>query len=144
MMTLDEHLQLATRTTRTAATVGVVLGVLGLLLAVVGLYGMVAYVVSRRTREFGIRMALGANPAVLQRQVLQQGLWVAATGITIGLLLAFAAGHLLRGMLLGVSAIDPLTLGASAVVIGGVTLWASYLPARQASHVDPLRALRQE
>jgi predicted permease len=144
IVTLDEHLQLATRTTRTAGMVAAVLGALGLLLAVVGLYGVIAFAVSRRAREFGVRLALGARPVDLRRHVLRHGLVLVATGLGFGLCLAFAASRLLRGMLLGVGPMDPLTLAGSSAVIAAVTMLATCLPARDAARVDPVWALRQE
>jgi predicted permease len=118
--------------------------VLALLLAALGLYGVLAYSVSQRTAEFGVRMALGADPASLMRLVIRQGVSVAAVGAAIGLALALVVGRAAAGLLYDVPPADPLTLTAVLVVLGSVTLLACYLPARRATRVDPVVALREE
>jgi macrolide transport system ATP-binding/permease protein len=115
-----------------------------LLLSVVGLYGVVAYSVSRRTREIGVRMALGAQPGVVYRLILKESARLIAAGASSGLVCAVAAATLLRGMLFGVSPADPQTLATVAVVLGGAALLASYIPARRAATVNPVDALRAE
>ena len=114
----------------------------GLLLAAVGLYGVLAYTVARRTREIGIRMALGAQLADVRRLILGQGLALVAVGGVIGITVALATGRLLRAYLFGVSSTDPVTLVAVTVVLAAVALFACWLPARRATRVNPMEALR--
>jgi len=123
---------------------GGVLGGLAFLLAVSGLYGVVAYSVARRTRELGIRIALGAAPRAATRLVLRQGLLLAALGVGVGLVLATAVGAALRGVLYGISPTDPWALAGAAVAVLFVAALASWLPARRAAKVDPMVALRTE
>jgi macrolide transport system ATP-binding/permease protein len=115
-----------------------------LLLGVVGLYGVVAYSVGRRTREIGIRMALGARRAVVYRMILAEAGRLTGIGLGIGMVGAVAASSLLRGLLFGVRSWDVPTLGAVAAVLGASSLLASYLPARRAASVDPAATLRSE
>ena len=119
-------------------------GVLALLLAVVGLYGVIAASVAQRTREYGIRMALGANVTALLRLVVGQGLRLALWGIGIGVVLAALLTHLMAALLYGMSPLDPLSYLAAAAVLLAVAALASYVPALRATRVDPLRALRWE
>ena len=113
-------------------------------LAVLGIYGTVAYSVSQRTREIGIRLALGAQRQDILRLVLGQGARMVAVGLVVGLLVAAGLGHFLTSLLYGVKANDPATLTGVALVLGVAALAASYLPARRAMRVDPLEALREE
>ena len=115
-----------------------------LLLGVIGLYGVVAYSVSQRTREIGVRMALGAQRGAVYRLILGEAGFVAAVGIVIGLGCSIAAAALLRGLLFGVDAWDVPTLSSVAVVLGVCALAGSYLPARKAASVNPVEALRAE
>jgi predicted permease len=117
---------------------------LALLLGVVGLYGMVAYSVSRRTREIGVRMALGAQPGSVYRLILQEAAWLAAAGIAIGLACSVVAATLIRGLLFGIQPWDVPTLAAVAAVLGIAAVLASFIPARRAASVDPVEALRAE
>ena len=126
-----------------AALLGV-LGTLALLLAALGLFSVMAYSVSQRTQEIGIRMALGAQMIDVFRPVVGQSLRLALAGIGIGLLLSFALTRLVASQLLGVSATDPLTFVAVSCLLCAVALAASYIPARRAAKVDPLIALRTE
>jgi predicted permease len=117
---------------------------IALLLAVTGVYAMMAYAVSQRTHEIGVRMALGARAAGVTKMVVGQGVTIAALGVAIGLAGAFAATRVMGGMLAGVSPGDPLSFGLVAGILGGVALLASWLPARRAARVDPMVALRSE
>lgn len=120
------------------------LGLVGLLLAVVGLYGVVAYSVSRRTHEIGIRIAIGALPRDVLTLVLRQGLAFTAIGVPVGIAIALLSGRVVQKMVVGVSFQDPLILAGVPAVLVGAMLAACWLPARRASRVDPLRALRQD
>jgi len=117
---------------------------LGLLLAGVGIYGVVSYSVAQRTNEIGIRIALGARAADVVRLILKHGLALAAIGVAIGLSGSFALTRLMKGLLFGVSATDPLTFAAIALLLIGVALMACWIPARRAARVDPMLALRLE
>jgi ABC-type antimicrobial peptide transport system permease subunit len=119
-------------------------GGIALLLAVIGVYGVKSYVVSRRTREFGIRIATGAQPRALLWQVLLEGSRITVVGIGIGLLLALGAGQLLQGFLYGVGAVEPVVLLAAPLILFTASLLASYIPALRATRVDPTVALRSE
>ena len=119
-------------------------GVVALVLATVGLYGVVAYSVSRRTREVGIRMAIGATRGQVLWLILSQGTRLALGGIVMGGIGAVFAGRLLQSLLYGVSATDPLAFGIAAAILLAVALVANAVPARAATRVDPLRALRTE
>jgi len=119
-------------------------GLLALGLAATGIYGVIAYSVSQRTQEFGIRMALGAEGADVRRLVLREGLKVVLIGVTAGLALSLAAARLIAGFLYGVGANDPLTFVGVALLLTAVALLACYLPARRATKVDPMVALRVE
>ncbi|MET0397871.1 MAG: ABC transporter permease [Longimicrobiaceae bacterium] len=129
---------------RIAAVLVGVFGLLGLVLAAVGIYGVLAFHVGQRTQEIGVRMALGATAADVVRLVLRQGLVLVAVGVALGLAAAFAATRLLASFLHGVSATDPTTFLAVPLLLAAVALLASWLPARRASRVDPMTALRTE
>ena len=118
--------------------------VLALLLSVVGLYGVIAYSVSQRTREIGVRMALGAQRSSVYRLILREAGWLAGVGIGLGLLCSVAAATLMRTLLFGTAATDVPTLAAVAVVLALSALAASYIPARRATRIDPMVALRHE
>ncbi|MGB8480880.1 MAG: ABC transporter permease [Acidobacteriaceae bacterium] len=125
------------------AALAAVLGMLGLILAIVGVYGVLSYVVSQKTNEIGIRIALGAQRADILRMVYRQGLRIVGIGLAVGLAASFAAAHLMRSFIV-VSATDPATyLGVSAILVT-IALLACYIPARRAMGVDPMQALRSE
>jgi putative ABC transport system permease protein len=118
--------------------------VIALVLATAGLYGVISYLVAQRTRELGIRMALGARPSEVVRLVMRQGVLLAALGIGIGVVAAFGLSRFIESLIYGVSARDPLTFCALAALLACVALMATWLPARRASRVDPIVAIRGE
>jgi ABC-type antimicrobial peptide transport system permease subunit len=126
-----------------AAWLLTLLACVSLMLAVIGVYGSMAYSVSQRTRELGIRVALGADAATVIRLVVRQGFRLSVIGIASGLAVAVAASRLIAGLLYG-SATDPVILVAVPVILGVAVVAASYLPARRATRVDPLTSLRYE
>jgi predicted permease len=142
--TMEEHLRGALFLPRLAGTLFGVFGVVGLLLAAVGLYGVMNYLVSRRTREIGIRMALGAQPAGVQRLVVWQGMALTLIAVVLGLGAAFAVTKLFTSILYGVRPHDLLTFTVVPVFLAGVAVLACWIPSRRAARVDPLVALRYE
>jgi hypothetical protein len=120
------------------------LGILALILAVIGLYGVMAWMVVQRTREIGIRMALGAQARNVLALVLRQGMKLVLIGAVIGIPASLAVARLLASMLIGLTTSDALTIGVVTALLMGVTLLACYLPARRATKVDPLETLRYE
>ncbi len=142
--TLVQQMVPATIVQRIGAAVLGIFGGLALLLSAVGIYGVVAYSVAQRTRELGVRVALGATAPAVIRLVLGHGLRLTGAGILVGGLLALGAGRLLRSQLFGLNPADPLTFGVLIVALGGVALLASLLPARRAARVDPVVALKGE
>jgi len=129
---------------RAGATLFSVFGGLALVLATVGVYGVKTYSVSRRTREIGIRMALGAERGTVQRMILREGAVMLASGVLVGLLLAAVTGKLISGLLYNVGALDPLAFTIAPLVLALVAFLATWLPARRATHVTPMVALRTE
>ena len=117
---------------------------LALVLACIGIYGVMAYSVSQRTNEIGIRMALGARASRILRMILGEASWMAITGIVVGLAGGLALTRLIASMLYGLKPWDPVTFCASALLLLSVALAASAVPARRAARIDPMRALRHE
>ena len=144
LTTMEDHLGYATIAQRLGATLLGAFGGVGLLLAVVGLYGVLAYVVSRQTREIGIRMALGSERSAVMGLVLGRGVRLTAIGLVLGMMVAAALSHLLGRFLFGVPSLDPVTFAAIVPVFALAALAASYIPARRATRVSPMVALRTE
>lgn len=144
MFALSDFIGASRFTQKVAASLLGVLGTLALLLAALGLFSVMAYTVSQRTREIGIRMALGARTSDVIRPVLGQALRLTLVGVGVGLALSFALTRLVASQLLGVSATDPLTFVGVSCLLCAVALAASFIPARRATRVDPLVALRSE
>ena len=144
--TMNESLNgfMGFRVFRMGAQQAASMGVLGLILAAIGIYGVVSYGAAQRTREIGIRMALGAAPPNVRAMILRQGAWVVAGGLTAGLLGAILFTQLTRRVLPLVDTTDPLTFALVSFLLAVIALWACYLPARRAMRVDPIVALRHE
>ncbi|MEJ7576809.1 MAG: ABC transporter permease [Pyrinomonadaceae bacterium] len=144
VVTMKEHMRLPLAPAKLFAWLTSALGFLALLLASVGLYGVMAYLVSNRTQEIGIRIALGANQRDVLRLILIEGLTLVGVGILCGLLASLAATRVMATVLYNVSANDPTTFASVAMLLAGVALVACYIPARRAMKVDPMVALRYE
>jgi putative ABC transport system permease protein len=142
--TLEQHMQLPLFPAQAAGALLGLFGGLALLLAIVGLYGVIAYSVSQRAREIGVRIALGAGRGDVLRLVIAQGLRLTGMGLGIGFIAAVVVSRVLSSVLYGVTPTDPISFGVVAAVFTAVALLASYLPARWAARVDPIRALRSE
>jgi putative ABC transport system permease protein len=142
--TMDQLLYDSVATSRFRAVLFAAFAALGLVLAMIGIYGVMAYSVSQRTSEIGIRVALGAQKKTVLRMILRQGATLAVIGVAIGLTASFALARVLNGLLFGVHASDPLTFAGVAVLVITVGLAACYIPARRAMRVDPIVALRYE
>jgi ABC-type antimicrobial peptide transport system permease subunit len=140
--TVTEHLSLALWPSWMGALLLGSLGFLALILASMGVYGVMAYSVSQRTRELGIRMALGAQARQVLQLVLRQGMTLAAIGLLIGLLAAFGSTRLVAALLYGVNPSDPLIFISVTVLLAGAAFAACYFPARRAFKIDPVIALR--
>jgi ABC-type antimicrobial peptide transport system permease subunit len=141
---LEDRISVSLLLPRAAASLFGFLGLLGLALASIGLYGVIAYTTSQRTHEIGIRMALGAKSCEILELILRQGLILGAAGVAIGLAAAFAITRLLTVVLYGISATDAITFLGISLLLLLISLGASYIPARRATRVDPLVALRYE
>jgi predicted permease len=142
--TMEDHMGIALVPARLGGSVLGLFGVLGLILAAVGIYGVMAYSVSQRSRELGIRVALGADRSSVLRLVVGEGLKLTVIGTVLGLLGAFGAAQLVKGMLYNVNALDPLAFVGVPLVLLSVAAFAVYLPARRAAGVDPMKALKIE
>jgi putative ABC transport system permease protein len=142
--TMDEIVASSLARLSFTLTLLVIAAAVALVLGVVGLYGVISYIVTRRTSEIGVRLALGAQPGDVRAMILRQGLSVALVGVAVGLIAASALANLLASLLFEISARDPVTFGAVALVVTSVSALASYVPARRAAGIDPARALREE
>ena len=142
--TLQEHMGTSLFPARMAAIALGSFGVLALILAAVGIYGVMSHVVAGRTREIGLRMALGAQLSDVRKLILKQGMLLAAIGSVAGLLLAFSGARLMKSLLYGVSTSDPITFTGVVLLLLGIALLACWVPARRASRVEPMIALRAE
>jgi predicted permease len=152
---IDRNMPISTVSTMSSAVAGATaesrfylvllsaFAVIAVVLASVGIYGVMSYSVSRRTHEIGIRIALGAEPHIVRRFIVLQGMTLAAVGAAAGVLAALALTRLMSGLLFGVGATDPVTFVVVLATLGGIALAASYLPARRATRIDPLVALRE-
>jgi predicted permease len=141
--TLRDHLAIYLLPAELASSMSALLGTVAMLVAAVGLYGLIAYMVTQRTPEIAMRMALGATPDRIRALVLGGGLRLLFPGLLLGVIGAIGAGRAAAGLLYGVGAVDPLTMGAAAVVLTAVVMTASYVPARRAMRVDPATVLRR-
>ena len=141
---MDEHIDWSLRTERLVASLSAVFGGLALLLAIIGLYGVMAYTVTRRTREIGIRIALGGRPREILALVIRQALVLSTIGMVVGLVAALVLTRAMRALLFDVTPADPISFAISLGLLAGVAVLASYIPARRATKIDPLAALRYE
>jgi predicted permease len=142
--TLKEHMGTSLFPARMAAIALGSFGVLALILAAVGIYGVMSHVVAGRTREIGLRMALGAQLSDVQKLILKQGMFLAAIGSVSGLVIAFGGARMMKSMLYGVSTSDPITFTGVALGLSGIAFLACWIPACRASRVEPMIALRAE
>jgi ABC-type antimicrobial peptide transport system permease subunit len=142
--TMEASLNAAVAAPRFRTLLLSIFAALSLWLAIAGVYGITSYVVGQRSGEIGLRMAMGATPSQVLGMILKQGAGLASAGIAVGVLGSLGASRLMRSMLFEVQPGDPVTFVSVAALLGLVVLCASYLPARRASRLDPLAALRQE
>jgi ABC-type antimicrobial peptide transport system permease subunit len=142
--TMQEHIQAAYFLPRLAATLFGTFGFIGLVLAAIGLYGVMSYSVSRRTREIGIRMALGAQPGTVERLILRQGLLLTVIALVLGWPAAWMLAKMASSFLYGIQPHDALTFAIVPPFLAVIALVACYIPARRAASVDPMQALRSE
>ena len=144
VMTMDDAVSSGFSTSRTAARLAGFFGVLALLIASAGLYAVVAMSVSERTREMGLRLALGATPRGIVRHLMTSGARLGAVGLVVGLIGAFAVARAMGGLLFGLSPGDPITFVAVPIVLALVVAAATWLPARRAARLEPMNALRSD
>jgi putative ABC transport system permease protein len=142
--TMEEYISATVATPRFNTTLLVIFAGVALILTIVGLYGVMSYSVAQRTNEIGIRMALGAQTGDVLRLIVSQGFKLVLIGLGIGLVGAFAMTRVIASLLFGVTTKDPITFVAVAVLLALVALLACYIPARRATRLDPLHALRYE
>jgi ABC-type antimicrobial peptide transport system permease subunit len=142
--TVDERVNRLLLQDRLIAEITAFFGLTALLLACIGIYGLISYAVARRIPEMGIRMALGAQSGSVLWLVLREAIILVLIGIAAGIPLVFIAARLIEGLLFGVAPADPVTLAGTAVLMLSIAVAAAYLPARRASRVDPMAALRHE
>jgi ABC-type antimicrobial peptide transport system permease subunit len=143
-MTLDAATGISVLPVKIAAALAGTLGFVALVLGAIGLYGVMSYLVRQRTREIGIRMALGASAESVIRLVVRHGMRWTAIGLAVGLAASFAVATLIAGFLFGVAPADPMAFATIVLLLGGTAYLACLLPARRASRIDPLVALRDE
>jgi putative ABC transport system permease protein len=144
VLTMEETAALSMLPQKIAGFVAAGLGAVGLLLTAVGIYGVTAFSVGQRRREIGIRMALGAQRGDVVSMVLRQGMLLSAIGAALGLVAGLGLSQLIKNLLFGISAWDPMTFAGAGALLLAVALLACYLPARRAARVDPMVALRAE
>jgi putative ABC transport system permease protein len=144
MLPLDERMALSLRAPRFTATLVTAFAIVAVLLGAIGLYGVIAYSVSRETRAFGVRVALGATASDVARHVIVRGMRLAVVGIVVGVASSLVATRWIESQLFGITAVDPFTYALAVAGLFALTLVASYLPARRAARVDPVIALRTE
>jgi len=144
VLTMEERLGSSLWRQRFMALAVSALSFCAIAIAILGVFGISSYLVSQRTREIGVRIALGAQTADIFRMVMKESFWLVLTGIAVGTLGAFGLARLISGLLFGVAAADPLTFAAAPVLLGVLAMLASYLPARRAAGIDPLVAFKLE
>jgi ABC-type antimicrobial peptide transport system permease subunit len=144
LRTLERQIERSLLNERLVATLSTAFGILATLLAVIGLYGVMAYTVARRTREIGVRMALGAATGDVLWLVMREVLVLVGCGIILGVVGASLLSRVVQSQLYGLTPTDPLTIVAAALILGVVALLAGYIPARRATRVNPVLALRYE
>jgi ABC-type antimicrobial peptide transport system permease subunit len=144
LRTLERQIDRSLLVERFIATLSTAFGVLATVLAVIGLYGVMAYTVARRTREIGVRMALGAVPGDVIWLVMREVLVLVGSGLLLGLAGSWALGRYVSSQLYGITGSDPVTIAGAAAVLATVALLAGYIPARRATRVNPVLALRYE
>ena len=142
--TLEHQIDQSLLNDRLIATLSTAFGVLATILAVIGLYGVMAYSVARRTREIGVRMALGALPGDVIWLVMREVVVLVGSGIVLGLIASWGLGRVVGSQLYGVSGSDPMTIAGACLVLAAVAALAGYVPARRATRVNPVLALRYE
>jgi ABC-type antimicrobial peptide transport system permease subunit len=144
LQTMEQMLDALVAQRRFSMTLVGAFAVLALTLALIGAYGVTSYLVSQRTKEIGVRLALGAEPSRVARLVVREGMLVAGAGVLAGVVIALVTTRLASSLLYDVSPHDPVTIGIVVVTLLAVSAFANYLPARRAARVDPLTALRQD